>query len=473
MDYDIQVHYLRKEMLIYELSIRGIPVDNAKTVDELRAALRPIFQLEKKGKRLTYLEFDRAFDEECDYIVQTLKEIENTLEQDHSRTKPQSKFERLQSQLMHLFARVDRIPVDKLSAAESKLRSDLLLKILAKLDSLEGLLNQDLNLSAHLDRTYLESSDSDSASSIRISKPKQSHTRLMSNNNVRQPVTNFPSCNKTRVEKWGLKFTGDIKSFSVHNFLDRVAELREARGVSERELFESAIDLFSAKALNWFRANRNRFSDWNGLSDLLCKHFEPPDYRPRLFKEILERTQDSSESIVDYLSSMSALFRRYGSLSANVQLDIVSRNLSPFYTTQLPEVHSLEELEEECLKLEAKKYRADHYVPPSRKRHGFVEPDFAFVATEDSRPSSFDDHIILPAIEVVNTSPKVPHFNPQQLPPSTSRPLTCWNCNRTGHLNRQCPDPRKMHCYRCGASNVTSKSCPKCSLSGNGFRERR
>lgn len=472
MELDMQLGYLRKEMLIYELAIRGIPVDHTKTVDELRAALRPIFQLEKKGKRRTYHDFDRDFDEECDYVVQTLKEIEDTLKKDNSKTKPQNKLERLQSQLIHLFARVDRISLDKLSAAESKVRSDLLLKILAKLDSFDCLLNPDANLSANLDKTHLDSSDSDSDSSICTSKQKHSHSRSMPNNNVRRPVTNFPSCNKTRVEKWGLKFTGDIKSFSVHNFLDRVSELREARGVSEHELFESAIDLFSAKALNWFRANRDRFSDWSGLSDLLCKHFEPPDYRPRLFKEILERTQDPSESIIDYLSSMSALFRRYGSLSDDVQLDIVSRNLSPFYTTQLPVVHSLEELEEECLKLEAKKYRAEHYVPPSRKRHGFVEPDFAFVATEDSRQSSFDNRV--PSLEAVNTSPpQMPQFNPRQLPPSTSKPFTCWNCNRTGHLNRQCPDPRKKHCYRCGASNVTTNSCPKCSLLGNGFRERR
>lgn len=473
MDYDMEVVYLRKEMLIYELAIRGIPVDNSRTVEELRAALRPILQLEKKGKRNIYLDLDCDFDEECEYIDKTLKEIENTLK-NKSGAKPQTKLERLQSQLVHLFMRVDRIPVNRLSAAESKIKTDFLLKILAKLDTFEGLLKPDADLSGRLDRTHLESSDSDSDSVSIHSKSKQSRARSMPNNNVLQHVTNFPSCNKTRVEKWGLKFTGDTKIISVHNFLDRVSELREARGVSERELFESAIDLFSAKALNWFRANRHRFSDWSSLSDLLCKHFEPPDYRSRLFKEILERTQDPMESIVDYLSSMSALFRRYGSLSDDVQLDIVSRNLSPFYITQLAVVNSLEELEEECLKLEAKKYRAEHYVPPSRKRHGFVEPDFAFVAAEDSRSSNFDKDRVLPSIQEVKIPPQqLPQFDPRQLPPSTSRPVTCWNCKKTGHVSRQCPDFRKIKCYGCGAANVTTKTCPKCSLLGNGYWESR
>jgi len=79
---------------------------------------------------------------------------------------------------------------------------------------------------------------------------------------------------------------------SVHNFLERATELRLARGLSEAELFDSAIDLFSEKALNWFRVNRDRFNNWQSLSELLTRHFEPLDYRARSFKEILDQTQD-------------------------------------------------------------------------------------------------------------------------------------------------------------------------------------
>lgn len=169
---------------------------------------------------------------------------------------------------------------------------------------------------------------------------------------------------------------------SVHNFLERVTELCESRHVSKQQVFESAVDLFAGKALTWYRANKLRVHDWNSLTNLLRVHFEPLDYRSRLFKEILERTQDTSKSIVEYLSCIQALFRRYGGLSETAQLDILERNLSPFYATQLPVIASICQLEEECLKLEIKKYRSDNYVPPSRRKNQFVEPDFAFVGAE-------------------------------------------------------------------------------------------
>ena len=171
---------------------------------------------------------------------------------------------------------------------------------------------------------------------------------------------------------------------------------------------------------------------------------------------------------------MTALFRRYGSISEDVQLDIVSRNLSPFYTTQLPVVNTLGELEEECLKLEAKKYRADHYVPPSRRRHQFVEPDFAFIATDASASSDDRTHPAVHEIRETHTvNPPRPTTTTHHQPTTSRKPMTCWNCREIGHLSRECTKPRKIYCFRCGAQGVTTKSCPKCSSSGNDLRGNR
>jgi len=452
MDYSMKINYLKKDMLIHELTVRGIPVDDSTTVESLRSTLRPLIQMEKKSKTLNYPAYSLSFDEEKTHIRVMLDKLQSSIPNVKGE-KAKTKFERYQTHLVHLLNRVDRAPIDKLSPNQVDARAGLLVEILSTLDKLEQISKQDPNLSVMLSATHLDDSDSDSSFAAGDNQPPVStpHRASMS-----APPSKFQ-----RVEKWGLKFTGDQKGMSVHSFLERVSELMVARNVCERELFESAIDLFSGKALNWYRSNRSRFADWRGLSDLLCRHFEPPDYRPRLFKEILERTQDPAESIVDYLSSMHALFRRYGQMTEDVQLDIITRNLAPFYTTQLPVVRSLETLEEECLKLEAKKFRAEHYVPPSRKRHGFVEPDFAFIEAHSSAFNRVESP--LPAVnEIQQPTPR--HFPPTRI-------LTCWNCNQTGHLNRQCPNPRKIHCYRCGAQDVTIKSCPKCSPSGNGSRE--
>lgn len=92
------------------------------------------------------------------------------------------------------------------------------------------------------------------------------------------------------------------------------------RNVPSERLFDSAIDFFAGKALS---------CDWDSLSKLLCRHFEPPNYPPRLFKEILNRSQETSiwEHCGLYLLYAS-LITRYGDLSDSTQLDILTRSVT-------------------------------------------------------------------------------------------------------------------------------------------------
>lgn len=39
----------------------------------------------------------------------------------------------------------------------------------------------------------------------------------------------------------------------------------------------------------------------------------------------------------------------------------------------------------------------------------------------------------------------------------------CWNCDKTGHRHRLCPEPRRRFCYGCRASGVTKRECPHCN----------
>lgn len=467
MDYRLQINHLKKEMLIYELTIRGIPVDDSKTVDELRSALRPLLKLEKQGKSIKEQAYNFNIDEELDYISAAVKDISTSIKTT-SKEPTTTKFERNQSRLIHLLRRVDRIPTEGLSEDKVQLRAGLFVNILSDLDELEKQLSADPNLSAMLDSTHLQGDGKE---------PTRSPTPLPTDTQHQPPtdhLLNTVTCPVTTpvvpVQKWGLQFTGDPKHMSVHAFLERVEELRSARHISEKDLFDSAIDLFSGKALNWFRAYRTRFSNWRELADLLCQHYEPPDYRTRLFREILDRTQDTSEGIVDYLSSMSALFRRYGSFSEEAQLDIIIKNLSPFYTTQLPVVHSIEELESECLKLEAKKYRADHYVPPPRRRLNLVEPDFAYIGASEPCNSGPSINSCEDSLSKAITGP-LPNASAIADQHNRSKAnVICWNCQGQGHLSRNCPKPRKLRCFKCGQLGVTIRNCPKCNASENARR---
>lgn len=448
----MNILYLKKEMLIHELVVRGVAVGDTRTVDQLRASLRPLLKLEKTGT-FSYPPYSLKFQDEKVQIHSALNEAHEAI-RTLSGQSAQNKFLSTQSRLVHLMNRTNRIPLSQLTLAEQQERADLLANILAALDSLETASRQDPELSQH----FLEA-DVDPLLHPNVPHNSTAHPIFIHSAQPNSLANTHPP-KPTHVDKWNLKFSGDNKKLTVHNFLERVSELKSARNITEKQLFDSSIDLFEGRALNWFRANKDRFNDWDSLAELLQRHFAPPDYRSRLFREILDRTQDTSESIVDYLSCMHALFRRYGGMSVDVQLEILCRNLSPFYSTQLPDVHTIEELEEECLKLETKKYRVESYVPPSRKRQQFVEPDFAFLAVPEPPPCSTDslsDRMYVNEISPHNDSSRIS--------------VKCWNCQKNGHLNRNCPEPRKIHCYRCGTPDVTVRTCNKCS--GNEPRRNR
>lgn len=444
------INYLKKDELLYELRLRGVAVSEEQTVAELRLCLRPLLKFEKADQTLHYPEycFDPAV--ELKVIDEKVKELQLLLN-DFTGDRSSSEFSRLNTRLVHLLKRNDRIPATSESSSTiSVARSQFMVQILNLMEGLEtkaankepgdvSNLFASMRLSDPAEDLLGGLSDDDSAASGAVANFSGVASGPVLSNRRYQPV-----------DKWNLKFSGDTKRLSVHSFLERVSELCVARGVSEQQLFESAIDLFEGKALLWFRSNRTRFHDWKGLSRLLCSHYQLPDYKPRLLEEIMARTQDPSESIVEYLVCMNAMFRRYGKVSEDVQLGIIVRNLAPFYTMQLPSVSSLEQLEEECLKLEARKHRVDNFRPPThQKRRDLVEPDFAFVDTTKLACS--------PASSVN----EVQEFRSQIVG-------KCWNCLESGHLMRQCKSSRKKRCYQCGKANFTVRTCPNCS--GNGQR---
>uniref|UniRef100_V5GNH6 Gag polyprotein n=1 Tax=Anoplophora glabripennis TaxID=217634 RepID=V5GNH6_ANOGL len=433
----MDINRLKKDELIFELAIRGVTCDETKTVDELRTCLRPLLRLEKSDTSLSYPEYNLNIDDELKTIRDKCLELQGLLDKLLSGTLKQSP-EVIRSRLYHVLHRIDQMPTSSLTSEQSQLRSAYLSDSLKLLDFLDNFMSRDV--AGGYESVFSEAAAQGNVSVDSIVDPAASAL-----NSTRSPP---PPSSSQPVQKWNLKFSGDPKGLSVHNFLERVQELSIARNVSVQQVFESAIDLFEGKALLWFRSNKDRVSNWEELRRLLIRHYEPPDYKERLFDEILSRTQDPSESFIEYFSCMLSMFRRYGTVAEDVQLRLITRNLAPFYIMQLPVVNSLSELEDECLKLEKKKYRADNYRPPARKRNTYVEPDFAFVGTSNSRSISS-------SIEL------------NEVRSNGDISGNCYNCGQLGHRFRNCSAARRIFCFKCGKVGVTVRKCPTCNPSGN------
>lgn len=243
------------------------------------------------------------------------------------------------------------------------------------------------------------------------------------------------------VYQWRLNFDGETNSQSISAFLEKVQEHRIARHLTEDELFDSAVDLFTGKALIWYRANRCRVRNWKELDQALREEFLPPDYHYRLLEEIKNRTQGEDEGIGVYVAVMQNLFSRLSiPPTEDYMLSTIRRNLHPFYTSHFgfTRITTLRQLISFGRQLEENRSLIKNYKPPPVSR-ATLEPDLAY-----QQPSSVPSRALRQSISAV-------------------QPSVCWNCRNSGHRFSTCSQPRQRFCHRCGHPDVIVSTCPSCS----------
>lgn len=264
------------------------------------------------------------------------------------------------------------------------------------------------------------------------------------------------------VSGWNIHFDGETGS--LFEFLQRVEEFRQSRGVSKDRLFKAAPELLRGTALHWFRSEN--ISSWDELIKKLKSNFLPYDYEYALNEEIRKRSQGPQEKAIVFIASMQNLFNRLSNPpDEGTRVTLIRRNLLPYLQNALAlqPVGTVEQLTRLCRSVEETSLRAHQYVPPTTNPRHLLEPQLAY-----RKP--------------MNTS--VPHqvnavyhgggeSNFSTIPQAgTNRKTDCWNCDLPGHGFRTCSAPRQKFCFRCGHKGVTIKECPRCNT-GNGRQSQR
>lgn len=428
-----EINRLSKDELEYELRILG--VTTLDKVEDMRKTLRQLRRVEKSEKFLRPVyPFECA--EDLEALAVKLGELK-PLVAEFSSGRRSAEFSKISTKLLHATNRLgrsqpttdeERLQLSSLLVEFTSLSTTLRSK--AKRFMRSSTMNTTpLSVSQIAGNPPATSSSEDSDTDDGVAKsptPPVSH-----------PVSN---CKSVPVMQWKLTYSGNSSEMSVNAFLERVEELAVARNVGRSQLYRSALDLFSDRALVWYRANRNKLADWDELCVALREEFQTPDYDERLFDEIRRRTQGPNESIGLYVSIMTNLFSRLSvPIPDRDRVNILSKNLTPFYQSQLglAEVRSVDELLSLGKKLELRRSYAEKYVPPPRRNQS-MEPDLAYVSTSTSSVSS------------VSGAPV--------------ERRKCWNCEKEGHLASQCRQSRRTHCFRCGQSGVTVRTCHRCNL---------
>lgn len=442
----MEINRLSQAEFALELTLRGLTAQG--TVDNLRKYLRSALNLEKSGCTFPAIKVPLTAQENHDF-QQKLNELRQLA---CAETLNPSLISKIKTKLCHLEYRLSKylatgdLGLSYFSHLQSELKqieSEWNKRNVADFShSLIEIPDQSSHSALALETSILDMLNEETHQNIpSFSRAHPSNSPRLEDPSVHEMVT---CVRPIPVYQWNLTFSGE-NSVSVNAFLERVREYSITRHISEHELFISAVELFSGKALVWYRANREHFHSWFELSQALRYEFQPMDYDYRLLDEIRQRTQGSDESISIYISVMENLFRRLTvPVSEDYKLSTIRRNILPFYQSQLGLVslNSLQELVRYGKQLELSKFRSEYYRPPPTSQQ-FLEPDLAY-----RQRSSVSSSAVHPL-----THSSV----------SATQLSVCWNCRQEGHRFMNCSQPKNRFCHRCGYPNVVISTCPSCS----------
>lgn len=449
----MKVNFLTTKQVDYELQIRNIKTIK-KDLNTKKKMLKKLLDKERENKKV-WPDPEFNFDNEKVQINEAVENIRLLIEE-FEGPETDSGFSRIQTNLIHLTHRINRIDIESLEIGVREYVTNYKLEAQATCLELEALFSEKIrypvlseNIQPNLNSTVL------------LNTTLGNHS--LSNNSQKS----------VPVYKWNLKFNGSSSS-SIKSFLERIEELCESRNMSKIELFKSASDLFEGPALIWFRSVKKSIHDWDSLVNLLIKEFLPSDYEDKLWTEIRERTQGRNESIIIYVAIMESLFNRLSNPVQEVtKLKYIKKNMLPHYISQLAltSVNSILELTNYCRKIdEATVQKNKYHAPPS---HCSIEPELAYINNDESHYSNYKNKknfynknktkFIHKKKETNSGSQNISTLDssgPSTSGSSTNKRSKCWNCNIDNHNFRYCNAPRRRFCYNCGKPNETIKTCP-------------
>jgi hypothetical protein len=220
-----------------------------------------------------------------------------------------------------------------------------------------------------------------------------------------------------QVRKWNTHF--DKKHSDAIEFLERIDELSLAYEIDKQDLLRALPELLGDHALLWYRNNNKNWKSWTDFSEDFKKAFYPRGYLLQLEEEIRNRKQRQNEPVDRYITEIQTLIRREGSFSKNQELERIYKNLLPEYKLyarrrDFGNLAELQDLAQEYEALEDEKTRANQICRGNWRRTDQAEYDAK---------------------------------------------TACFRCKMPGHSRKNCKNPWKKFCSRCGREGVYSSDC--------------
>lgn len=277
------------------------------------------------------------------------------------------------------------------------------------------------------------------------------------------------------INQWNVKFSGEDNSLSLSEFLGEVDLFAESEGFSDRELFASAIHLFSGYARKWFKANYTDFNSWHDLVRALKEEFQSEFYDFILLSEIYQRFQGREENFSSFLAEMIILFGKLcNRLSEQYKLYILRKNTLKTHAMAIAtlEINSIRQLSTICKRLDTTKMLQEQQNTTTSFSNRYVEPAF--------KTPTYVKKTVRPQINVLDPEAgseedelceirRKPFYRPNSHNFTKTKTdksnFICFNCNQVGHVFRKCPvEKTRDFCFGCGLKDVKIIFCPNCNI---------
>jgi Retrotransposon gag protein len=470
---DMNVGYLSEGEINHELGLRNL-LYLESGMGERRNILRHTFNEEKKDQIKIPTRPYRDTKAQIEEVSKKLVEIETIIEAYHlsctegEKIRIENKFKHLQGRLIRMVSR-DQNLSDQITTLRQKL-VELNYKFTGarrkhvettpRLEEIENNEEEDEEEEGAND-SVVNATLADMQRQINKLKLSNARLQLQRENDLHTTLSNNDSRTERtrdfrrgrRVAEWAVTFDGDKKSDLI-DFLGRVEKFQHTEKTTDEDLFDQAFYLFTGKAKTWFNAFGHRFRSWNEICTELKRVYIKKDHDRIVRKEIESRVQRPSETWFDYFTDMELKFRKLTQpINSHEKLSILQDNLHSDYKEKLVlvEIESVQELDEACLKIES--YLAQKSRVSERNRNFFRSSEL-----EHEEQKEVDEKL---AAFVRKRSMK--DAETQTDINGSNKNASCFNCRKMGHHFKDCTEPRKILCYKCGAHGVYSTNCPRCT----------
>lgn len=445
-----KTNLILREELDYELRIRGVITD--RPVIDKRKMLSRILDKERSSKIdvLKLVDPNFNFDREKVEISATIESIKNLIV-DFEGPSSDSVYLRAQARIAHLSRRIQR-----LSGEEDADKS----KVEFRNEAFASVMLLDADLNDKVKEPELSMGASINASS----SPNGNTSQLLPDDNNFPSQSSFYGYHKPTVHTLNISFEGNPKN--VMSFIERVEELARSRNITKAELFQSASELFTDKALFWLRQVKPSVKDWDSLIMKLKADFLSSDIDEIIWRQIKDRKQTKSEPVVLYGAVMQGLLDRLSNKPAErTRVKYILKGLHKEYQQRLAlhDIETVDQLTKLCRRLEEADVLSHASTSNVHQVFGLNEnsdtrDDRSSHFHGGSRQKRFEDYRRRPQPQVKNLNDTGEEKN------KNLKNITCWKCGGSNHLFRNCRSKTsKRFCFKCGTPDVTKKTCENCS----------